>query len=903
VSTRTVDLDPARWARVEQLFEQAAALAADERAAFLDQACADDPELRAYLVSLLDSDMAQSTLVESAIRDVLRSTVAALDETADNAGVRIGPYRIVRTIGTGGMGVVYLAERADEQFEQQVAIKVVRQRLLDPDVQKRLLSERQILANLDHPNIARLFDGGTLHDGTPYLVMEYIDGLPIDEYCDRKNLGIDARLRLFRTVLQAIHHAHQNLVVHRDIKTSNILVTADGSPKLLDFGIARLLEQGDAPAAGLTRAGAVILTPENAAPEQVTHGPITTATDTYALGILLYRLLTGRAPYEVSMSRPAEIPRIICHSEPLPPSTVVRQAPGSAAVHGAAPADELAAHRDSTPARLARRLRGDLDNIVHTAMHKEPERRYRSANEFAEDLRRHLQAHPVLARPDSWHYRTSRFLRRHTAGAAMSALLVAVLLASAVTLTIQNRRIVEERDTAMEIAAFLEDIFQEPDPGNARGANITAREILGKGAARISTELDDRPAIQATLMSTIGRVYFNLGEYDPSIAMLEEALEIRRELFGDNDPAVAANENELAASLTRKADYGRAEALLRDALAHNRRLHGERSAQVASNKVNLAELYQATGDPQAAEANARAAVDIYAALGETQAAELAEAKSLLSRILQWQNRLDEAEVLLREAIDTVETHLGPNHPLLAYYLQNLAVLAQSNGELDAAEDLFHQAIAATRKILGEDHSLLGGSLVMLGRLLHQRGQYDAAEAALRDALRVHRKARGAAHPFVGYDMVSLGMLLSDKGEFGDAEAALRGALKIYEESLSPDHQYVASALTELGAVLTNDGRAAEARELLDRAIDIRRRDYGANHPLLAATLTVSGHNLAVLQRYAQAEPLLLDNYAVLRKQTGDDDRRAQQARRWIVELYEAWGRPRQADRFRSMLPD
>jgi serine/threonine protein kinase len=373
------------------------------------------------------------------------------------AGERIGPYRILRAIGSGGMGVVYLAERADEQYEQNVAIKLVRQRLLDPDIAKRLLSERQILADLDHPNIARLLDGGTLADGTPYLVMEYIEGLPLDEYCDRHELDIDARLGLFRTVCAAIHHAHQNLVVHRDIKSSNILVTAEGVPKLLDFGIARLIDTGNAASAGLTRAGAVMLTPENAAPEQVLNGAITTATDTYGLGVLLYRLLTGRAPYDIDMNKPREIPRVICETAPTLPSIKVRspQALSTEADDVPPTSGTIARLRKTTVERLSRRLRGDLDNIVALALRKEAERRYRTVHEFAEDVRRHLASLPVLARPDTWHYRTSRFLRRHTAIAAMSASLVVLLISFAIAMSIQNRRIAEERDTAENNKLYL----------------------------------------------------------------------------------------------------------------------------------------------------------------------------------------------------------------------------------------------------------------------------------------------------------------------------------------------------------------------------------------------------------------------------------------------------------------
>jgi len=884
MKSATIDLTPARWARVERLFEEAAELPAGERERLLARACADDPELRAYIGSLLESDVARDTLIEDSIRDVL----ASAQDVADGEGVvgeRIGNYRIVRPIGSGGMGVVYLAARDDDQFEHEVAIKVVRQRLLDPDVEARLKSERQILANLDHPNIARLFDGGTLADGTPYLVMEYIDGLPIDEYCDRHRLDLDARVTLFRTVCAAIHHAHQNLVVHRDIKPTNILVTDDGVPKLLDFGIARLLDAEGGAASALTRAGAVVLTPENAAPEQVRGEILTTAVDTYALGVLLYRLLAGCPPYRVSSARPTDIPRIICETEPPPPSrTVARADTGDGWPVSVSAA---AAARATIPARLKRQLEGDLDNIVLYALRKEPARRYRTVNEFAEDLKRYQARHPVLARPDTWTYRSSRFLRRHAAGVSMSAAMVALLVAFAVATVVQNRRIAEERDTAQQVSAFLEDIFVESDPGNARGANITAREILERGAERIASELDGRPGIQATLMGTIGRVYLSLGEFEPSVGMLERALGMARARHGDEHPDVIRLESELGAALTRTARYERAATLLDDALARATRVFGPASPELARLHYHLAELEHAAGDADSAGRHARQSMDILETAAGSDAVELAESKSMLARVLQRRNELAEAERLLREALELVRTRLGGDHPLVAYYSQNLAGLLQARGELDAAEDMYTEAIAVTRKVLGEEHSLLGGSLVMLGRLRHSRGEHERAEAALRDALRVHRNARGNEHPFVGYDLVSLGMLLHDMGRLDEAEVRIREGLAIYEASLDPGHQYVGSALTGLAAVLIDAGRAAEALPLAERAVGIRRADYDADHPLHAATLSVLGLAHAELGNADAARPLLEDSLAVLEAQEGVDDPRARRARDWLERLDEA----------------
>lgn len=825
-----------------------------------------------------------------------------MNSTNGANGRRIGPWRIVRLLGSGGMGVVYLAERADDSFRQQVAIKLVRNRLVDPETEERLVGERRILASLNHPNIARLLDGGTTAEGTPYLVMEYIDGVPIDHYCDSRRLTVDERLDLFRTICAAVHYAHQNLVVHRDIKPSNILVTRDGTPKLLDFGIAKLLDPGGSATEGLTREGVLMMTPENAAPEQVAEEAITTATDTYALGILLYRLLSGHPPYRLSGNH-KDVAETICYGQPELPSAMVRVAWREPETQGREFGNVtpriISRYRGTTTDKLRRRLKGDLDNIVMAALRKEPERRYRSVNEFSEDLRLHQASLPVKARPDTWRYRCGKFLRRHVAGTAMSTVLVGLLVAFGIVMSVQNRRITEERDTAMEVSRFLERIFTAPDPGNARGLDITAKEILARGAERISAELTERPAIQATLMQTIGRVYLNLGQYDPAIDMLEQALAIQMATAGPGGSA--AVKNDLGLALIRVADYRRARELLESALARNRRDQGERGPAVAENLDNLAELALATGDLERARSLALESVEIFASHGDRFPRETAEAKSGLARILRARNELAAAEELYREAIAITREHFGDDHPHIAWFLQNLAVVLRERGELAAAEEMFEESIAVTRRVLGDEHSLVAGSLVVLGALKRDRGDFEAAEAAFTEALAIHTQARGPDHPFVAYDMTSMAMLKSGQGELEEAERLLREALAIYERSVGPDHQYVASTLTELGLVLTERGTPDEALPLLERALAIRRSDYGPDNPLMATTTAAFGHVLARLGRFEEAERALLDSVPQLVEPDARPDRRARRALAWIADLYEAWNRPNDASRYREQL--
>ena len=882
MNSKTIELNAERWSRIAELFAHAVELEPGKREDFLDSACGGDTELREYIQDLLQEDPAVEAIVERTIISTVRDAFG--DDTSQSEqmkGQMIGPYRVDRLLGSGGMGMVYLAQRADEQFDQQVAIKLGRHRLVDPQTELRLRHERQFLADLDHPNIARLFDGGTTDDGVPYLVMEHIDGVRLDMYCDLHRLNIAERLRLFQTICAAVHYAHQNLIIHRDIKATNILVAKDGTPKLLDFGIAKLSDAEGAATDGLTREGAVIMTPANGAPEQISGQNITTATDIYGLGLLLYDLLSGLRAYETEGLTPAEAASIISQETTVSPSRRLAQKKKAAqSQHDAAALHELeqiAADRSTSLERLRRRLRGDLDVIVLKALRKEPARRYRSANAFADDIGLHLKSMPIVARTDSWRYRAGKFVQRHFAAVTASVLVVAMLATFTVLLSVQNRTVVKERDTAREVIQFLEDIFMAHDPSRARGVDVTAEEILAEGAERIRSNLGDRPEIQSSLMGTIGRVYYNLGEYQPSEEMLEQALRLRLRTDGESHPAVAAARNDLAEVLIRRAQYDRAIELLQQSLAVNQLSNDGSSPLVATNLFNLANVYLATGKLDEAEAAVRSSIAIFRQIRDQYSLELAEAIGSLARVLQVRGDLDQTESLLLEAIDIISTSQGPDHPFMAYYLQNLGVLQRSKGDLEAAERTLHTAIEATRRILGDKHDLLAVALVDQGILLHMKGDFDEAERFVREALDLGIEIHGTSHPRLGLHKTILGMLLHDKSDLGNAEATLREALLIYDQVLDDDHQYIASALTELGAVLNTSGRAEEAREVLERALQIRLNDYPPEHVLVAATQVEYGDTLSRLGRFDEAEPLLKEGFIVLSTRADRRFRRANEA--------------------------
>lgn len=888
MSFATIEQNPERWARVEELFDLAMSLDEAERDGFLAESCTDDPDMLAYVrLLVVDNELAESA-IERTIVDTMSQAFGSAEPPEGIQGEMIGPYRVERLIGSGGMGMVYLAERADEQYEQRVAIKLGRHRLVDPQTELRFRNERQILADLDHPNIARLLDGGTTPEGVPYLVMEYIDGVRIDTYCDTHQLNVVERLELFQTICAAVHYAHQNLIIHRDIKASNILVTDDGTPKLLDFGIAKLTDTQGAATAGLTREGAVILTPENAAPEQILGKTITTATDTYALGLLLYLLLTAVRAHPIDDDISArDFARLVTRHVVQKPSLRLRHAHDDARRAGDAEEqqklEQAAVDRRSRPDRLVRRLRGDLDTIILRALHLDPNRRYRSVAALAHDIELHLKSMPIVARADSWRYRTNRFLRRHYAAVGVAVAVVVMLASFTVALLLQNQRIVEERDKAQEVSLFLEEIFMSQDPEKTRGKDVTAAEILADGAQRVQRRLVDRPEIQATMMGTIGRVYFSLGVYESAVEMHEQALEIQVSTLGGKHAEVAKTRNDLAETLIRRADYARARELLTDALAVNRQRAGDGS-RVAKNLLNLAEIDLATGALGDAEKSAQEGMELLERLGDEKPRELGDAKSLLARILRRRGDLDTAEELFLDAIRIVEESEGANHPDIPYFLQNLGTLQRAQGDLDAAEKTLDKAIGLTREVLGEKHDLLSAVLLDKGTVLHDKGDLGDAESAIREALALDTEMLGGDHPRVGYALMALGMLLHDKPDHAAAEQALVDSLAIYENALGADSQYTASVLTELGAVMNSAGRSEEGLDVLQRALSIREQDYAPEHPLVAGTRAELADALLRLGRLAEAEPMLLSSVDALKASPG---RRQQRAAEALKRYYDA----------------
>lgn len=665
------------------------------------------------------------------------------------AGLTIGAYTLVSAIGHGGMGTVWLATRSDGRFQGRAAVKLLNTALVGRIAEQRFKREGTILARLTHPYIARLIDAGVTTAGRPYLVLEHIAGRHIDRYCNEQRLGIEQRIRLLLDVLSAVAHAHANLIVHRDLKPSNVLVTEDGEVKLLDFGIAKMLEANEDPSApsALTVDGGHLLTPKHAAPEQVTGGRITTATDVYALGVLLYELLSGAHPTTVDARTPAEFVRAITDTEPKPLSVALRDSAGSDVVR------RLADERATTPERLRRMLRGDLETILGKALKKDPAERYASAAEFADDLRRFLSHEPIAARPDASLYRVAKFVRRHRHVVAAAAIVVVVVSALVAFYTVQLKaerdRARLQADKAAKVSELLTGLFTGADPYRTPGdKDPTVRNLLDTGAERVARELADQPELQAEMFTVIGRTYERMGLRASALPLLEQALAIGRRTLGPEHVHLAQSLNDLGVLYRDEGNLTAAQPLLEESLAMRRRLLGPEDKDVAVTLVELGRALDDRGRLDEAEQDFREALRIRRKLSGDEHRETATSKNELGLLLWRRGDLANAELLLRENVATTTRTLGVGHPNTASANGNLALLLLSKGDGAAAERLLRGSLAIDRRELGPAHRQTVGAVNNLAAAIEVQGRLDEAQSLLEEALRAARATLAENDPRV-----------------------------------------------------------------------------------------------------------------------------------------------------------
>ncbi len=829
------------WRQVNAVFEQALALAENQRGPFLEATCADDPALDRAVCALLHADQSAGCFLEDieanhrprppargGPRETgLRQETGLHPETGprQEAGPRqIGPYQLLRPIGQGGMSTVYLARRSDG-FKRDVALKLIRRDMESAEAERRLKTEREILAHLNHPGIAHLFDGGTTEEGLPYFVMEHIEGTSIDDFCDHQELTVKDRLQLFMKILEAVDYAHQNLIVHRDIKPSNILVTGDGEPKLLDFGISKVLNARMIAGEGseATATWMRVLTPNYASPEQISGGTITTASDVYGLGVLLFKLLTGSLPHRLAGSTPREVETALREVTPPRPSDVV-VAPGAEDS-----ANVLAHARRTTPKQLSALLRGDLDAIIAQAIQPSPSRRYRSVQQLAEDVRRHLEGRPVLASPDRFLYRVGKLLRRHAQFVAGGALLAATLALLIGLLVTQNRRLAEERnlvaqerDATAQVLAFTERLLGLADPSVAQGREWTVAEALRQSDALIASELPDSPQIQSRLHGTVGRIFRGLGDSSAAVNHLEQALEIRRQLEGNGSAPSAHAASDLAAALVGTGDFARAESLALEAVNVFRETsnwHDPASVKALNTYVFA---LCADGDFARADEASEEALTHARSLLDERDPELAQAMHNRAHVLNQRADFEAAETLYRAVLNLREVVFEEPHPKIASTLVNLAANLDRQGEHAEAKALYQRALALQRRLYGDRHPDLAPTLNNLAVLHQELGQWAKAEASYREVIDLFPEGDIQHFRF----RTELASLLDRTDRAEEAQALLRRELGYWRTKLPPGNTLVAWAENTLGAVLTGQGELDEATVLLERSLPLIRERRG-----------------------------------------------------------------------------
>jgi non-specific serine/threonine protein kinase/serine/threonine-protein kinase len=779
-----------QWDKLKALFDAALDRDPAERKQFVASACGSDTSLRDELESLLaayeHSDGLSSPVLPMAAGNEARPLES------------IGPYKLIHKIGEGGMGQVWLAEQS-EPIRRKVALKLIRSGVFDDALLRRFYAERQSLALMDHPAIAKVFDAGTTPEGQPYFVMEYVPGEPITAYCDRKKLSIPDRLDLFVKVCEGVQHAHQKAVIHRDLKPANILVVEiDGrpAPRIIDFGLAKAAEPLAPGESIFTGVWGIAGTPGYISPEQAAGADLDTRTDVYSLGVVLYELLTGALPFDAEKWRKQPLDEVLRRLRELDPTRPSARVASEKHLCAAS-----APQRSTEPKQLRSMLRGDLDSIAMKALDKDRARRYGTPYEIAVDIERYLNHEPVLARPAGPGYRARKYVRRHRVAVGTFAALVLLLAAFAVVEAVQLRRITRERDRANRITDFMTNMFKVSDPGQARGNRVTAREILDKASSQIETGLAGDPQLQSQMMMVMGLTYENLGLYDRAESLYREAADIRERQLGPENDDTLKSQAALGWIEYRLGHFHDSEALLRQVLGIRQSRYGSKNAETLA------------------------------------------VMSYLGVVLNEEGHSAEAEALERRVVDARRRILGDSNPDTLAAVNHLALALMGEGKWSESESLDREQRAAYRRLEGNDspHALMAAE--NLGIVLYRENRLAEAEAIVRALLAAKRRVLGPDHPETIRTMNTLTAILTDEGKLGEAQSLEEQVVTARTRLLGPDHPLTLSAMSNLAEILTRRGDYARAEQLLTQAHATEVRVLGLNNPATA----LSCYNLACLK--------------------------------------------------------
>ena len=833
-------MDYERWKRVDGLLQSARQLPSDEQSKFLRQACAEDVDLEREVQSLLRSQRemdgfldrppfeiaAQTSNLDRQSAETLHNS--GLLPTIDVAGISahsngqerqsFGPYTLVSKLGEGGMGEVWLAEQK-LPLQRQVALKIIRAGLCNDSLLQRFLSERQSLAIMSHPAIAKVFDAGATPEGQPYFVMEYVAGLPITTYCNQHRLQIRERLQLLMKVCDGVQHAHHKAIIHRDLKPANILVAEeDGqpSPRIIDFGLAKAVVPVSAEQTMLTQPGYFLGTPGFMSPEQLdsSAGDVDTRTDVYSLGAVLYALLTDSLPFDTSdwEKKPFhEVLRHLREDDPIPPSNKVRS--------NSHTRRNVAESRSTQPQQLVKQLRGDLDWITMKALEKDRSRRYSTPTELAADIGRYLHNEAVIARPASTGYRVRKYISRHRVALGVTTGVIVLLAGFAFAQAIQLRRVTRERNRADRVIEFVTGMFNVSDPSQARGNTITAREILDRSSAQIGTSLTKDPLLRASMMDVMGTVYRSLGLFSQAQSLLEQSIEIKRSVFGPDHPETLKSSNILAWVLMQEGRVASAEALARSVVNSSRRVLGIRHPDTLRSMRTLAAILEARAHYPEAEKILRDVLATSETVLGPDHPDTVAARHNLATVLDSVARFAEAEELFRLDLEIEKRTLGSDHPDTLLTMSSLAASLADAGRVADAEKIQTDILEIERRILGPEHLETLGSMSNLANYISDQGRYADAEKLQRQVLEIQRRVLGLSHPETLRTMDNLANAISEQGRYSEAEKVERETVDLNKRFIGPDHPSTANAVYDLGCILALEGRREEALSFLRQAVE------------------------------------------------------------------------------------
>ena len=874
-------MDRDRWGRIQTLFHEAAILPQAEQRAFLESACGEDEGLVADVLALLHEDARDTSLLDQPLAEIARKVLA--EDAHSLPFQELGPYRVLKVLGEGGMGVVYLAERAD--LGSLVALKLLRDAWLSPARRERFGAEQRTLAQLNHPSIARLYDADTLSDGTPFFVMEYVDGLPLTDYCAQHHCSVERRLQLFRQVCEAVQYAHSNAVIHRDLKPSNILVRSDGTIRLLDFGIAKQIESLEVPAQQ-TMTGLRLMTPAYAAPEQIRGQRLGVQTDVYSLGVILYELLCDRLPFDLSNLAPAEAETVLLEHEPPRPSAVGRR-------QGA----------PSAAASLSRGSWADLDVLCLTSMHKDPERRYRSVEALIRDVDHYLKREPLEARPDTLDYRLGKFVRRNQRE-VVAAVAAAVLVIGLVTFF--TVRLAKARDVALAEAArtqriqrFTMNLFQGGDEAVGPADDLRVITLVDRGVQEANALTGD-PRSQAEIYQTLGTVYQNLGKLEEANKLLTISLDQRKALFGADSAEYADALVALAGLRDAQAKFDEAEKLARQGLDVSKHHLAPNHPAIGKATALLGKILEDRGTYPAAIGVLEEAARLQST-SDASRADLSASLTELANSHFYAGHYDTSESLNQRLLVMDRELYGERHPHVADDVINLGAIQYERGRFSEAEGFYRQGLDITQSFYGKDHPATASALTMLGRALVSQGKLDEGAGILQQALAIQEKVYGKVHPRVAGTLNELGKIAQRRGQLDEAETELSRAVEIYKSIYAGKHYYIGIALSNLAGVLVDRKEYGRAEKLFQEALQIYSQTLAPDHQNVGIAHTRLGRALLRDRRYAEAEAEILIGYDILAKQSNPPQMWLQNARTDLSEVYDALHQPDKASKFRAEL--